>query len=268
MKEKVQIPVSEGQEPLSIENAKGQEHIRVPEGAKGPERPVTSEEVNLDLVNRPCIQGSEKEKETTHLEVQETEEESFMDLEWSMVFEQVTEIKKQRRELEQKKKELEQLRMQVDRARYDLENREVRILEVEYLIPIAKQLQQMGTDINQFLPWVETIHEKAQGENIPTLTKAAYSLAQDLRIYRQLGGLKKNIQLTTQQLQMLNMSLQKQQQAVMTLVNLQSAGISESEIVELVNFVGKWGKEWLGAISRIGGIANGFKFKLDDRLNV
>jgi nucleotide-binding universal stress UspA family protein len=172
-----------------------------------------------------------------------------------------------------------------DRARYDLENREVRILEVEYLIPIAKQLQQMGTDINQFLPWVESVHEKAQAENLPTLTQAAYSLAQDLRMNRQLGGLKKNIQLTTQQLELLDMSLQKQQQAVMTLVNLRSAGISESEIVELIRLANQWGKCWggisveqrngsggntnmNGSISSSGGIANGFKFKLDNRLNV
>jgi len=74
----------------------------------------------------------------------------------------------------------------------------------------------MGTDINQFMPWVETIHEKAQAENLPTLTKSAYSVAQDLRMYRRLGELKENIQLTTQQLEMLNMSLQRQQQAIMT----------------------------------------------------
>jgi hypothetical protein len=148
-----------------------------------------------------------------------------------MVLGEVMEAKKQRRDelllIEQKKKDLEQQRMQVDRARYGLEIREIKLLEAEPLIPIARQLQDLGTDINQFLPWVETIHEKAQAENIPTLTKAAYSLAQDLRMYRQLGGLKKSIQLTTQQLEMLNMSLQKQQQGIMTL-KLQSAGISES----------------------------------------
>ena len=133
-----------------------------------------------------------------------------------MVFEQVTEIKKQRHELEQKKREVEQHRIQVDWARYDLEIREIKLLEFEPLIPIARQLQQMGTDINQFMPWVETIHEKAQAENLPTLTKSAYSVAQDLRMYRRLGELKENIQLTTQQLEMLNMSLQRQQQAIMT----------------------------------------------------
>jgi hypothetical protein len=40
-------------------------------------------------------------------------------------------------------------------------------------------------------------------------------------MYRQLEGLKKSVPLTTQQLEMLNMSLQKQKQAIMTLVNLQ-----------------------------------------------
>jgi hypothetical protein len=51
--------------PLSIENA------------KGPEGLVTSDEVNLvnkvnlGLVNHACIQGSKKDKETTHVEVQE-----------------------------------------------------------------------------------------------------------------------------------------------------------------------------------------------------
>ena len=198
-----QIPLSEGpapsQEALSIEDATGPEE---------PIKPAWSDQV---------------------------QQESFMDLGWSMVFEQVMQAKQQLRErtllIEQKEKDLEQQRMQVDRARYDLEIREIKLLEAEPLIPIARQLQDLGTDINQFLPWVETIHEKAQAENIPTLTKAAYSLAQDLRMYRQLGGLKKSIQLTTQQLEMLNMSLQKQQQAIMTLVNLQSAGISDSEIV-------------------------------------
>ncbi|MFZ0510615.1 MAG: hypothetical protein WAM14_03330 [Candidatus Nitrosopolaris sp.] len=97
--------------------------------------------------------------------------------------------KKQRRELEQKKKEPEQQRTQIDRARYDLENREVRILEAEPLIPVARQLQDLGTDINQFLPWIETIHEKAEVEKT-NLIAAAHSLAQDLRLYRHLGGVK------------------------------------------------------------------------------
>ena len=117
-------------------------------------------EVNLDLVNRvnldlvnprspsAYLQDSEKEKEkeTTHEEAQEVQvqvqvqvqssevrdqdqEESFMDLGWSKVIEEVMEAKKQRHDelllIEQKTKELEQRRMHIDRARYELENKEV-----------------------------------------------------------------------------------------------------------------------------------------------
>ena len=226
---------------------------------------------DVNRINPICLQDSEaKDKETTHeVRVQSSEdeyEESCMG--WSMVFEQVAEIKKQRRELEEKKRELQQQSMQLEQQRYDLEIREIKLLEAEPLIPIARQLQDLGVDINQFLPWIETIHEKAQAENIPTLTKAAYSLAQDLRMYRQLGGLKKSIQLTTQQLEMLNMSLQKQQQAIMTLVNLHSAGISDSEIVELIGLVNQWGAIEVGQRNGSGGKANEFRFKLDDKLNV
>src|SRR5437868_4902206 len=83
-----------------------------------------------------------------------------LDQAWrTRLFRTIMDERKQRQQdllsIEQEKKELEQQRMQVDRDRYDLENREVRILEAEPLIPIARQLQQMGTDINQFLPWIE-----------------------------------------------------------------------------------------------------------------
>jgi hypothetical protein len=77
--------------PLSIENAKVQEHIPVPEGAKASDQ---------------------------------DHEESFMDLGWSMVFEEVREAKKQRHDelllIERKKRELEERKRQIDQSKYDL----------------------------------------------------------------------------------------------------------------------------------------------------
>src|SRR5215470_14070074 len=94
--------------------------------------------------NSVCLQDSEK-KETTHEEAQEhqssevqdsVQEESFMDLGWSMVFEEVMEDKKQRRDklllIDHRKRELEEQKRQIDRAKYDLEVREARCLEVSY----------------------------------------------------------------------------------------------------------------------------------------
>jgi hypothetical protein len=235
MKGEVQIRLSEGpapsQEPLSIEDEKG----------KGPEEPI--------------------------IPATEVQDESFMDL----VFEQVMESKKQRRDelllIEQKKKELEQQRMQVDRARYDLEIREVKLLEAEPLIPIARQLQDLGTDINHFLPWVETIHEKAEAEKT-NLIAAAYSLAQDLRLYRQFAGIQRATEQARQQLSVLDMLTAQKQQALSILMELQNRGVTEAEIMNLLNFAGRWNKHW-GSLGPGNGSNNdgGNGIKLDDKLN-
>jgi hypothetical protein len=60
--------------------------------------PQISELNMVNRVNPVCLQDSEKEKETTHEEAQEVQdqEESFMDLGWSTVFEEVMEAKKER----------------------------------------------------------------------------------------------------------------------------------------------------------------------------
>ena len=143
----------QSQVPLRIENAKGQEHV--PGCAKGPEGP---DEVNL--VNPVC---QDSEKETTPAEVQETQvqssevqEESFMDLEWSRIFGEIEEAKKQRREelllidrrsalLEEQKRLVDYEWRSIEQARYELDRREARLLEVEPLIPVARQLQDLRT---------------------------------------------------------------------------------------------------------------------------
>jgi len=170
-----------------------------------------------------------------------------------MVFERVMEAKKQRRDeertLEQKKRELKQQRMRVDRVRYDLEIREIKLLEAEPLIPIARQLQDLGTDINQFLPWVETIHEKAEAEKMDLRT-AGYGLAQELRFYRQFAGIQKAIEKARQQLSVLDMLTAQKQQALSILMNLQAKGVSEAEVVELSN-LSRWCKRWHHSMTMI-----------------
>ncbi len=55
-------------------------------------------------------------------------------------------------------------------------------------------------------------------------------------------------------------------------MNLQANGVTEAEIVNLVNFAGRWNKQW-GGLGQGNGtnnnsVGNGGKaFKLDDKLN-
>jgi len=55
----------------------------------------------------------------------------------------------------------------------------------------------------------------------------------------------------------------QKQQALSVLMNLQARGVTEGEIVNLANFVGRWNKHW-------GGLGQGndsWTFKLDDKMN-
>jgi prefoldin subunit 5 len=177
---------------------------------------------------------------------------------------------KRRHELEliqQKWQELEQEKKNIVQLRHDLEARENRLVELQPLIPSAKQLQAYGIDINQFLPWIETIHEKAEIEKID-IKLAAYNLAQELRLYRQLQGLQKSLQLTQKQLEMLNVAILQKQQAISTLISLQGAGMTDSEIVELIKLVKMWNGIGTGTGVNIFGQGNGggSRSKLDDKL--
>jgi hypothetical protein len=67
--------------------------------------------------------------------------------------------------------------------------------------------------------------EVANGK-VVVITIGYIILAQDLRAYRDLGGLSKAIQDATQQLAMLNMVNEQQKQAIAILVDLKKAGMT------------------------------------------
>jgi len=147
-------------------------------------------------------------------------------------------IEQKRQELDVERQQIAQIRHSIDQHRYDLQ-------ELEPFIPLARQLQAMKIDITNFLPWVETINEYAVTRNTD-LTTAAYNIADHLREYRQLGSLHKAIEHTRQQLSVLDAFTAQKQQALSILMNLQAKGVTDAEIVNLVNFPGRWNKQWSG----------------------
>src|SRR5262249_37611407 len=89
------------------------------------------------------------------------------------------------------------------------------------------------------LPWIETIREKAEAENVDTRT-TAINVAQELRLYRQSGGIQKQIERTNQELALVNMATIQKQQALTVLIDLLNRGVAEPQIVQLINFAGEW----------------------------
>ena len=68
--------------------------------------------------------------------------------------------------LARREKYLEDAKKEIDQARNDLDVRETRILQVEPLLPIARQLQELSLGFDDIIPWIEMIREKVHIENI------------------------------------------------------------------------------------------------------
>ena len=126
---------------------------------------------------------------------------------------------------------------------YDLTAREGRILESEPYLSLAKKLQEMKLTLEDALPWIETINEVAQIQNT-NINHAAIFVAQELRLNRQLGGIQRQIEKANQELALINMTTIQKQQALTVLSDLINRGVTESQIVQLINFAGEWNKYW------------------------
>ena len=66
------------------------------------------------------------------------------------------------------------------------------------------------------MPWIETVKELAQLQNMDIKTAALY-VAQERRFSRQLGGLQRSIEQARGELEMLNITITQKQEAITVL---------------------------------------------------
>jgi hypothetical protein len=132
------------------------------------------------------------------------------------------------------------VRRSMKKERLDIEfNRRVlesRIIKVKDVLPLAEQLIRFRIGIGEVLAFHSAVFEKADVEKIP-LDAAAYRIAQDIRDYRQIGGLKQEQNKITQQIFILNALVTNKQQAMMSLFRLQSMGVSEDQILAVDHYL-------------------------------
>ena len=87
--------------------------------------------------------------------------------------------------------------------------------------PLAEQIMRLKLGIGELLAFHSAVYEKADMEKIP-LGATAYRIAEDIRYYRQLGGLKQEHNKATQHICMLNAFSANKQEAIMALFRLKS----------------------------------------------
>ena len=83
----------------------------------------------------------------------------------------------------------------------------------------------MKLALEDALPWIETVKELAQIQNMDIKT-AAVQIAQELRLYRQSEGIQKQIERANQELALVNMATIQKQQALTVLIDLLNRGVT------------------------------------------
>src|SRR5215469_9115328 len=211
---------------------------------------------NVDFADTPYQEHSETSCKTVNQ--QEDEEIDFsdspakLDIEkkgfllysdpaviWPRLLKQIKHEKDQRHHemlvLERKKKILD---IREDQINHDLEQLEGirseisnRETEAEPLLSLAHQFQSMGLDFDSLLPYIECLREQAaRGIDFKT---AATFMIHEIKSYRQLGGIQKELVSARNQIQMLKTATAQRERALNMLTELENKGVSLDVIYEL-----------------------------------
>ena len=166
---------------------------------------------------------------------------------WMRILSQIRKEKDQRRHelllIDRRKSKLEEWRKRLEQTESNLKDRESRLFEAEPFLAVAKTLKNLGIGMEEALPWIETIRETAEAENVDIRT-TGINVAQELRVYRQSGAIQKQIESEKQELALIEMTTIQKKQAMTLLTDLLNRGITESQIVQLIDFASEWDRYW------------------------
>ncbi len=132
---------------------------------------------------------------------------------WMRILRQISREKDQRRHellvIDRRNQKLEEWRKRLEQRESNLKDRETRVFEAEPFLSVAKQLQNLGIGMEEALPWIAILLEKAEGR-----IRTAINVAQELRLYHQSRGIQKQIERANQELALVNMATIQKQQAL------------------------------------------------------
>ena len=102
-------------------------------------------------------------------------------------------------------------------------------------LPLAQKIVALNIDIKQILVFDTTVNQLAKQYNLPP-NIAALRLFNEIKDYDKIGGLKKEVSRLSQQIFIVNGVWANQNKAMVAMINLQSRGITEEEIMSLSKF--------------------------------
>jgi hypothetical protein len=115
---------------------------------------------------------------------------------------------------------------------------EERVAKCQSVLPLCEQIVRIRIGIGQLLAFHTAVSEKSEIHNL-SMDRAAYRVMEDIQDYNKLGGIKKQLSDVSKNVFVMNQFLARQNKAVMSLVKLQSLGVTENQILSLHSILQK-----------------------------
>jgi hypothetical protein len=109
---------------------------------------------------------------------------------------------------------------------------EKRIARCQEVLPLSEQIVRLRIGIGELLAFHTAVSEKAEMYDL-SMESAAYRVIEDIQYYNKLAGMKKELSDVTTKVFVMNQFSARQNNAVMTLIKLQSQGVTEDQILSL-----------------------------------
>jgi hypothetical protein len=118
---------------------------------------------------------------------------------------------------------------------------EKRAAKYQHTLPLSEQFVSFGIGIDPLIGFNILVTETAETYNIPIST-AAFRVINEIEDYRKIIGLKKELSRLAVQIYTMNEILGRKNKAIMALLNLQSHGVTEDQILNVYRFLGEYGR--------------------------
>jgi hypothetical protein len=115
---------------------------------------------------------------------------------------------------------------------------ERRATRYQHILPVSEQFVSFGIGIDPLIAFNILVTETAETCKIPIST-AAFRVIKEIEDYRKIIGLKKKISRLAVQIYTMNEILGRKNNAVMALLNLQSRGVTEDQILRFFEEYGR-----------------------------
>ena len=141
-----------------------------------------------------------------------------------------------------KLRSIKRLEKKEERLRNNCEILSKQLTKYKEIIPLANIVWDLRIGKNELMSFKIAVNEAAQQFGLP-LSSAAFHVLNNIRHYNGIGGLKKELNRLTTQILAVDKICFHQNKSMMAMLNLQSRGISEEQILHVNNFLEKNGYE-------------------------